>query len=103
MRQRAGLAALGSYSDAELRDERRAEFFGEGERFWDCIRWGTASTAFANVGKISYTTSADPATYAVTITEAPVDGYEGWNNKYTAFPYTTSELRQTSIQQNQGW
>lgn len=103
VRQRAGLAALGSYSDAELRDERRAEFFGEGERFWDCIRWGIASNTFANVGKISYTTSADPATYEVTISEAATDGWKGWEDKYTAFPYTTSELRQTSIKQNAGW
>ena len=41
--------------------------------------------------------------YEVSIAEAPVDGYEGWNAKYTAFPYTTSELQQTSIQQNPGW
>ena len=103
VRQRAGLPAVNGYSDAELRAERRAEFFGEGERFWDCIRWGIASTEFANVGKISYTTSVSPVSYEVSIAEAPVDGYEGWNAKYTAFPYTTSELQQTSIQQNPGW
>jgi len=103
VRQRAGLGALGSYSDAELRAERRAEFFSEGERFWDCVRWGIASTEFANVGKVSYTTTVDPNTYAVSITSANVDGWLGWDNKYTAFPYTTSEIQQTSIQQNQGW
>jgi len=103
VRQRAGLGALASYSDAELRAERRAEFFSEGERFWDCVRWGIASTEFANVGKVSYTTTVDPNTYAVSITSANVDGWLGWDNKYTAFPYTTSEIQQTSIQQNQGW
>ena len=103
VRARAGLPALGSYSDGALRDERRAEFFGEGERFWDCIRWGIASTAFANVGKISYTTTANPATYEISISEVATDGWIGWDNKYTAFPYTTSELQQTSIKQNPGW
>lgn len=103
VRQRAGLPAVNGYSDAELRAERRAEFFGEGERFWDCIRWGIAATEFATVGKIAYTTSVSPVTYEVSIAEAAVDGYEGWNAKYTAFPYTTSELQQTSIHQNPGW
>lgn len=103
VRARAGLAPLGSYSDAELRDERRAEFFDEGERFWDCIRWGIASTVFANVGKTSYTTSVNPATYEISVSEVATDGWIGWDNKYTAFPYTTSELQQTSIKQNPGW
>ena len=103
VRERAGLPPVNGYSDAELRAERRAEFFGEGERFWDCIRWGIASTEFANVGKISYTTSANPATYDITISEVPTDGWIGWDNKYTAFPYTTSEIQQTSIKQNTGW
>ena len=103
VRERAGLSPLGSYSDAELRAERRAEFFSEGERFWDCVRWGIASTEFANVGKINYTTTVDPNTYAVSITSANVDGWLGWDNKYPSFPYTTSEIQQTSIKQNQGW
>ena len=103
VRQRAGLPALGSYSDAELRDERRAEFWGEGERFWDCVRWGIASTEFAEVGKTTYETSCNPATYEISVSAVPVSDWIGWDDKYTRFPYTTSELRQTSIKQNQGW
>ena len=103
VRQRAGLAALGSYSDQALRDERRAEFWGEGERFWDCIRWGIAATEFASVGKVSYETTCNSSTYEVTVNATPVSDWIGWDNKYTAFPYTTSELQQTSIKQNPGW
>ncbi|MBR1570362.1 MAG: RagB/SusD family nutrient uptake outer membrane protein [Bacteroidales bacterium] len=103
VRQRAGLPALGAYSDAELRAERRAEFFDENERFWDCVRWGIAATEFAKVGSITYNTEVSPATYEVKITSTPVDNWLGWDDKYKAFPYATSELRQTSINQNPGW
>lgn len=103
VRQRAGLPALGAYSDAELRAERRAEFFDENERFWDCVRWGIAATEFAKVGSITYNTEVSPTTYEVKITSTPVDNWLGWDDKYKAFPYATSELRQTSIKQNPGW
>ena len=103
VRQRAGLPALGAYSDAELRAERRAEFFDENERFWDCVRWGIAATEFAKVGSITYNTEVSPSTYEVKITSTPVDNWLGWDDKYKAFPYATSELRQTSIKQNPGW
>lgn len=103
VRKRAGLDPLGSYSDQALRDERRAEFWGEGERFWDCLRWGIAGTEFANVGKLGYDTTCDRETYAVNVIETVVSDWVGWDNKYTAFPYTTSEMQQTSINQNPGW
>ena len=103
VRQRAGLAPLGAYSDAALRDERRAEFFHEGERFWDCLRWGIAAAEFAEVGKYNFVTTANPATYEVTVTSTPQSTWVGWDNKYTAFPYASSELQQTSINQNPGW
>lgn len=103
VRQRAGLPALGAYSDAELRAERRAEFFDENERFWDCVRWGIAATEFAKVGSTTYNTEVSPSTYEVKITSTPVDNWLGWDDKYKAFPYATSELRQTSIKQNPGW
>ena len=103
VRTRAGLDPLGAYSDAALRDERRAEFFHEGERFWDCLRWKIAATEFAEVGKYEYKTSANPSTYEITVTANPQSTWVGWSSKYEAFPYSTSEIQQTSIQQNPGW
>jgi len=103
VRARAGLAPLGSYSEPALREERRAEFFQEGERFWDCLRWKMAGTTFSEVGKYDYHTYANPATYEITVTSAPVSTWVGWDDKYNAFPYATSELQQTSIKQNPGW
>ena len=103
VRTRAGLDPLGAYSDAALREERRAEFFHEGERFWDCLRWKTAATEFSEVGKYEYHTYANPTTYEITVSSVPVSTWVGWDNKYYTFPYSTSELAQTSIQQNPGW
>lgn len=103
VRQRAGLDPLGAYSETALRDERRAEFFHEGERFWDCLRWKIASTEFAEVGKYEYKTSCNPATYEVSVVSNPQSTWVGWSSKYEAFPYATSEIQQTSIQQNPGW
>lgn len=103
VRARAGLEPLGAYSDAALREERRAELFQEGNRFWDCLRWGIAATEFAEVGKYEYKTSADPVTYEVKVSTAPVSTWVGWDSKYEAFPYSSSEQAQTSIKQNPGW
>lgn len=103
VRQRAGLAPLSAYSDQDLRDERRAEFWGEGERFWDCVRWGIAATKFAKVGSITYVTSVNSADCSISVSTSPVSDWVGWSEKYTKFPYPTSEIQQTKIQQAPEW
>ena len=57
IRTRAGLSATTAASQADLRkaikQERRIEFALEGERFYDLVRWGDASTELGSKGYTS--------------------------------------------------
>lgn len=104
VRRRAGLDALSTYSLKDVQDERRAEFYGEGERWFDCVRWGIAKTEFANVGKMTYTLWGDRDSFTCSVTSEPQANYRGWDDKYLLFPYPTSELVQNeNLKQNPGW
>ena len=54
VRNRAGLSAKTYTTKEQLRDdikhERRVEFGGEGERFFDLVRWGDAETVLGGLG-----------------------------------------------------
>jgi hypothetical protein len=103
VRVRAGLTALGSYTLQDVKDEKRAELWGEGERFFDVVRWGDAATAFANVGKYSYTLRG-ASNYTTSVLTEPFSGWTGWQSKYALipFPYTEIQLN-TNLVQNPGW
>ena len=63
VRNRAGLGSV-PVSAESIKAERRYEFFGEGMRFWDLIRWGDAErvlTETVNGNGWSYTRKFDPA------------------------------------------
>ena len=104
VRTRAGMPTVSSYTLKDVQDERRAEFFFEGERFWDCRRWGIDQEAFKEVGKYTYKTAGDPANYTVSVTSEDVTNWVGYDTKYRLFPYPTTELTANpNLVQNPGW
>lgn len=106
VRQRAGLDPLASYTLKDVQDERRVEFWDEGERWFDCVRWGIAKDTFkaAQVGQKIHSCVADGNSYTYTITESTNENCRGWNDRYLLFPYPTSELAQNkNLKQNPGW
>lgn len=104
VRDRAGLAPLSTYNLQDVKDERRAELWGEGERFFDVVRWGDAPTAFANVGKNLYQLTADANTFTTNLVTTPFSGWTGWQDKYKLFPYPYSEMKlNPNLVQNPGW
>lgn len=106
VRTRAGLAALSSYDLSDLQDEVKAELYAEnGEWFWNCVRWGIASTEFANVGKCTYKlVVTDKVNDKFEVTETPYGGYTGWMDKYELIPYPYTEMNlNANLTQNPGW
>jgi len=104
VRTRAGLDALASYTMKDIQDERRAEFFQEGERFRDCVRWGIAKDEFKEVGKYSYTTTGIKETLTYNTAQSTVSNWTGWKDRYLVYPYASTELTQNeNLNQNAGW
>lgn len=103
VRQRAGLSSLGTYTLQNLKDEKRAELFYEGERFFDVIRWGDAAANFANVGKYAYVLNGNTDNTTTLLSE-PVEGWTGWQLKYSLIPFPYSEMQlNKNLVQNPGW
>lgn len=104
VRTRAGLSALGSYSLQQLKDEKRAEMFFEGERYFDLVRWGDAPTALQNKGKkwsSFYGYTEGTTKWDVRTMDGPGTG---WNDKYKVLPYPADEMTaNVGLVQNPGW
>jgi hypothetical protein len=47
LRERAGIALLGSIDRDKIRNERKVELFSENQRYWDLKRWRTAVSAIS--------------------------------------------------------
>jgi len=109
VRERAGLAPAASLTYDVIKDERRAELFGEQERFFDLIRWGEAPTKLADKGKKAYyfngykagVTPGGPDSWDITVEDGPGSG---WQDKYKLlpFPYTQTQAN-PNLKQNPGW
>ena len=104
VRVRAGLPALASMTLQDIKDERRAELWGEQERFFDLVRWGDAATALKDKNKTWYTFFG----YKEGTTEWDVrteKGWsEGWNPKYELMPFPYAQLAANpNLVQNPGW
>ncbi len=103
-RVRAGIPALLSYTLQDVKDEKRAELFFEGERYLDVVRWGDASTLLANKGKTWYSFYG----YKDGTTELDVRTQSGpgsgWTEKYRYLPFPADELTANpSLTQNSSW
>ena len=103
-RTRSGLSALGSYNMQELKDEKRAELFFEGERFFDLVRWGDCATELADKGRTWYSFYGYASgTTNWDVRSQPGPG-TGWNDKYKLLPFPYNEmLANPNMVQNPGW
>lgn len=104
VRQRAGLDALSSLTMQAVKDERRAELWGEHERFFDLIRWGEAATALKDKNKTWYSFHG----YKSGTTEWDIrteKGWsDGWDSKYELMPFPYAQLSANkNLKQNPGW
>lgn len=103
VRVRAGLTGLGSYTLQDVKDEKRAELWGEASRFWDVVRWGDAATEFAHVGETSYYIVGNPD-YTETLHADAVPNWTGWQDKYSLIPFPYDEMQlNPNLVQNTGW
>ncbi len=131
VRKRAGLEPLGSLSMTAVKDERRAELWGENaDRLFGLIRWGDAATVLKDVGKYRYeffaetrsTVTDDDADYPVfsSAEEGKASGRKNFIVKYLdpvygstagfkagkneVWPFPESEvLANPNLNQHEGW
>ena len=111
VRTRAGLDALSSYTLDNVKDERRAELYFEGERFLDLVRWGDAPTVLSDKGKTIYAFYGyqDGTTEIQSKDQWRVESYttgsDGFvEGKNEVFPYPLIELQSNpNLVQNNGW
>jgi len=87
IRSRAGLSSIPATAD-NIKLERRREFFGEGLRFWDLVRWGDASSV-------------------LTENLAEYSSVRTWSDHHKYLPIPKSEIDRTSgeflLKQNPGY
>lgn len=77
IRTRAGIPTLASYSLEDIKNEKRAEMYWEGERFLDLVRWGDAATVLSDCGK------QDAYFYGLKDETEPFDfSSSNWNVQY---------------------
>ena len=104
VRVRAGLEPLTTLTYQAIKDERRAELFGEQERYFDIVRWGEGATALADKGKKQYSFNgykADGVTWDVV--EESGTG-TGWSDKWNILPFPETQLTANpELTQNPGW
>ena len=109
VRRRAGLSDAPSLDmDNEtygIKAECRAEFYYEGHRWIDLVRWGDAATVLADCGKLDPTLSAydeETGEYTVLYTNKGGPGFVAGKNEL--FPIPLSELyANDALEQNPGW
>ncbi|HDJ33742.1 MAG TPA: RagB/SusD family nutrient uptake outer membrane protein [Bacteroidetes bacterium] len=93
VRDRAGLVPHGTYSLANLKEERKYEFAFEGLRWFDLVRWGDVNTAFDYT--LNVRNSGMDAQYSVT--------YRPETKGLLPIPETEIRLSNGVYQQNPGW
>ncbi|HDR90076.1 MAG TPA: RagB/SusD family nutrient uptake outer membrane protein [Bacteroidetes bacterium] len=93
VRDRAELIPHGTYSLANLKEERKYEFAFEGLRWFDLVRWGDVNTAFDYT--LDVRNSGMDAEYSVT--------YRPETKGLLPIPETEIRLSNGVYQQNPGW
>lgn len=119
VRQRAGLDPAPNLTmdnaDYGVKAEFRAEFFGEGHRFIDLVRWGDAPAVLKDCGKYTYTCADLGASYdtgqgfsmyfgPMNITASATGGSGFKAGKHELFPFPSSDVNSNpNLTQNPGW
>jgi hypothetical protein len=95
---RAGLIAATSITQADIMNERRLEFVGEGIRYWDLLRQGinTAATTIVANTTLSY---LNDGTSSPTISTANIIATRGFQQ----IPENQITLSGGVLKQNAGW
>lgn len=104
VRVRAGLEPLASMTYQDVKDERRAEMWGERDRYFDLVRWGDVAQARKDAGKVRYEFYGyKPGTTEYDIRESAGLGH-GWDDKFLLFPFPDLQLKANpNLKQNPGW
>jgi hypothetical protein len=76
IRQRAGVDPLDA-TVANIKQERRREFVGEGIRYWDIVRWGDTDLLTDNIPDFSSERSWSISKKYLPIPQAEIDRTEG--------------------------
>jgi hypothetical protein len=109
VRRRAGLsdAPALDMDNAEygVKAERRAELYGEGQRFIDLVRWEDAARVLADCGKLRYTfNGVAPETGNFDIVTSSTGGNGFKSGKNELFPIPSSDRSNNpNLNQNPGW
>lgn len=109
VRQRAGLDAAPELSmdndSYGVKAERRAELFGEGQRFIDLVRWGDAPAVLADCGKKTYMTNVAEGYmgYEVVDSETGGPGFVAGKNELFPIPETDINNNPGGLKQNPNW
>ncbi|MDR2911034.1 MAG: RagB/SusD family nutrient uptake outer membrane protein [Bacteroidales bacterium] len=107
VRRRAQIPELDVLTYEDIKDERRAELWAEGERYFDLVRWGDAATVLKNKGQIRYTFYGyKEGTKEWDIREStPTAGTaNGWDKKFELFPFPYAQTSANpNLTQNPGW
>ena len=93
---RAGLTDTVEATLANIKQERRLEFVGEGKRYWDLIRWGDAASTLVAGDDPNFTTGGDHGKLS------------GWKETAKYLPIPQSEIDATAgtafpLEQNPGY
>ncbi|MDL2245559.1 RagB/SusD family nutrient uptake outer membrane protein [Parabacteroides sp. OttesenSCG-928-J18] len=98
VRRRAEIPVLASMTYQDIKDERRAELWGEGERYFDLIRWGDAAEKLKDKGKTYvYFYGYKEGTTEWDIRVEPRPQGLGWQEKYQVLPYHQNQLNANSL------
>ena len=104
VRKRAQIPELASMTYQDIKDERRAELFGQQERYFDLVRWGDAATVLKDKGKKYYQFFGyKEGTTEWDVREVAGKGH-GWQAKYELLPFPYEQIAaNTNLEQNEGW
>ena len=99
VRERARLTPLAAVTLEDVKTEKRLEFFSEGLRYQDLVRWGDAEKYLSEKGK---------KVPMYTVTGVTADAYTnpdgGYKPKHALLPIPRQELElNPNIKQNPGW